>query len=157
MHRRAVLGRILPSILMLLATTSVAEAQDCTGNGRYRIRIRPGLISFPAPTVADYDSGWLTAPPAEVRVQPQRSVDRGWELCLSADNTTMGGYGKPMSDIEFRQDGTGAWIPLTTADQLLAVGNRTRWVQLQFRLALNWTQDVPGHYETDFTATAAKD
>ena len=157
MRRRFTLGKTLPTVLTLLAVVSTAEAQDCTGTGRYRIRIRPGLVSFPAPTVADYDAGWLTAPPAEVRVQPERRADRGWELCLSADSPTLGGYGKPLSDIEFRQDGTGTWIQLSTTDQLLAVGNRTRWVQLQFRLALDWTQDVPDHYETDFTAKAAKD
>lgn len=157
MLRRYALGKLLPALLTLLAAASTVEAQDCTGNGRYRIRIRPGLVSFPAPTVADYDAGWLTAPPAEVRVQPQRNIDRGWELCLSADGPTLGGYGKPVSDIEFRQDGTGEWIPLSTTDQLLAVGERTRWVQLQFRLALDWTQDVPGHYETDFAAKAAQD
>ena len=65
--------------------------------------------------------------------------------------------GKPVSDIEFQQDGSGIWIPLTTTDQLLAVGDRNRTVTLQFRLALDWTLDVPGQYETDFTAKAARD
>lgn len=156
MHRRRSPGWLLPTVFMLLAVVSTANAQDCTGAGRYRIQIRPGLITFPSPTVADYDSGWLMATVAEIRVRPRRRADRGWELCLAADSPTMGGYGKPVSDIEFRQDGTGTWIPLTTSDQLLAVGDRRRNVQLQFRLALDWTQDVPGHYETDFTAKAAK-
>ena len=157
MRRRTILSRALPAALMLFAAVATAEAQDCTGSGRYRIQIRPGLITFPTPTVADYNAGWLLAPVAEIRVRPQRPADRGWELCLAADSPTMGGYGKPVSDIEFRQDGTGTWIPRSTSDQLLAVGNRNRRVQLQFRLALDWTQDVPGHYETDFTARAAKD
>jgi hypothetical protein len=142
---------------MLLAVVSTAEAQDCTGNGDYRVRLQPGLIRFPSPTVSDYQAGWLLAPPAQVRVQPQKKEDRGWELCLSADGSTMGGYGKPVSDIEFQQDGTGAWIPLTTTDQLVATGDKNRNVTLQFRLALDWAADVPGQYETDFTATAARD
>jgi hypothetical protein len=150
-------GRFLPAVLMLLALASIAEAQDCTGNGNYRVRIRPGLITFPSPTVSDYQAGWLLAPSAEIRVQPRRNADRGWELCLAADGPTMGVYGKPVSDIEFQQDGTGTWIPLTTTDQLLAVGDRNRTVTLQFRLALDWTLDVPGQYETDFTAKAARD
>lgn len=157
MHRRSVLRRVLPSVLMLLAVVATAKAQDCTGTGRYRVRIQPGLITFPTPTIADYDSGWLMAPVAEIQVRPRRQADRGWELCLSANSPTMGGYGKPVFDVQFRQDGTGTWIPLTTSDQLLALGNRNRNVQLQFRLALDWTQDVPGHYETDFTAKAARD
>ena len=157
MHRRGVLGRVLPAVLMLLAVVSTAEAQDCTGNGNYRVRIRPGQVRFPSPTVSDYQAGWLLAPPGEVRVRPRNVADRGWELCLSADSPTMGGYGKPVSDIEFQLDGTGAWIPLTTTDQLLATGNRNRNVTLQFRLALDWAVDVPGRYETDFTATAARD
>jgi len=142
---------------MLLALASTAEAQDCTGNGNYRVGIRPGLIRFPSPTVSDYQAGWLLAPATDIRVRPRRRADRGWELCLRADGPTMGGYGKPVSDIEFRQDGTGTWIPLTTTDQLLAVGNRNRNVVLQFRLALDWALDVPGQYETDITAKAARD
>jgi hypothetical protein len=142
---------------MLLVTASMADAQDCTGGGRYRIRIQPGLITFPSPTIADYSAGWLTAPAARVRVQPSGQANRGWELCLSADSPTMGGYGKPVSDIEFRQDGTGSWIPLSTSDQLLAIGDGNRNVQLQFRMALDWSRDVPGRYETDFTARVTRD
>ena len=154
---RGPLGRLLPTVLMLLAVVSTAEAQDCTGNGNSRIRIRPGQIDFPTPTISDYNAGWLLAPTAEVRVQPRRNADRGWELCLRADSPTMGGYGKPISDIQFQQDGTGAWIPLSTSDQLLAVGNRNRTVQLQFRVALDWALDAPGYYEADFTTKAARD
>ncbi len=157
MARRIPLGKLLPLVLMILAAPSTAEAQDCTGNGRYRVRIRPGFINFPPPTIADYNAGWVVAPAAQIRVRPRRQADRGWELCLSADTPTMGGYGKPVSDIEFRQDGTGTWIPLTTSDQLLATGNRNRNVDLQFRLALDWSRDVPGRYEADFTAKAARD
>lgn len=157
MLHRIALGKVLPTVLMLLALASTAEAQDCTGSGNYRIRIRPGLITFPPPTVSDYQAGWLLAPTADIRVQPRRVADRGWELCLAADSPTMGGYGKPVSDIEFQQDGTGAWIPLATTDQLLAIGDRNRTVTLQFRMALDWTLDVPGQYETDITAKAARD
>jgi hypothetical protein len=152
-----VLGRILLTVLTLLAVVATAEAQECTGQGRFSIRIRPGSVSFPSPTVADYNAGWLLAPTADVKVRPLGNAKRGWELCLAADSPSMGGYGKPVSDIEFQQDGTGAWIPLTTSDQLLATGDRNRNVTLQFRVALDWAQDAPGYYETDFTVRAARD
>lgn len=156
-RHRIPLGRLLPTVLMLLAAVSTAEAQNCTGNGNYTVRIRPGQIDFPSPTISDYNAGWLLAPAARIRVRPRANADRAWELCLSADSPTMGGYGKPISDIEFQQDGTGAWIPLSMSDQLLAVGERNRLVQLQFRVALDWALDAPGYYETDFTAKAARD
>lgn len=150
------LARLVASIALIALFPVEGRAQSCTGAGSYVVWVRPALIQFPAPSSADFDAGWLEAPVAEVRVTPRGAASQGWEVCLRAESATMGGYGKPISDIEFRQNGTGPWVPLSSSDQLLASGDRGASVQLQFRVALDWTEDVPGQYAADFTATAAK-
>ncbi len=149
----------LLATILLAASVSAPRSvigQTCTGNGRYVVHVRPTTISVPTPTAADFDTGWIAADPAQVRVNPRGSKNRGWELCLRAEGPTMGGS-KPISDFQFRREGSTTWTPLTMGDQLLASGEKGRWVNLEFRVLLDWSRDLPATYRADFIATAAGD
>jgi hypothetical protein len=146
---------ICTAVLATLLAPSAA-AQSCgASSGRYRVRVQPGLLAFPSPTLDDFAVGWIEHGPVQLDIQPLGSSNRPWVVCLRADGAEMGG-GKPISDLEYRSDTQATWTALSTGDQLLAEGIKTGRVTLQFRIRLDETTDQAGTYRADYTVTASR-
>jgi len=58
----------------------------------------------------------------------------------------MGGYGKPISDLEWRAAGQSGWQTMHGANQLLATGFKGDDVNVELRVRLDWNRDVPDTY-----------
>jgi len=149
--RAAAVGVIALAILPVRAA-----GQACTsGDGRYKVKVQPRVVAFPLPSLADFEVGWVLADPMTVRVIPRGKAFRGWELCIRSDDPDMGGYGKPISDLEWRIGGTGAWQPLTSGNQLVAAGYSNETVSVELRARLDWERDVPDTYSAAVTFVSA--
>ena len=146
----------LAALLAILIAASPAAAQTCgSGTGRYVVRVQPGLLVFPTPSLDDFVTGWVEHGPVELNIQPRGKQNRGWVVCLRADSADMGG-GKPISDLQYRPDGQAAWTSVSLGDQPLAQGERGRRIAIQFRILLDESTDPAGLYSADYTVTAAR-
>ena len=139
-----------------LLTPAAARAQSCSASsGRFVVRVQPGLLAFPNPTLDEFAAGWIEHGPVELDVRPKGNQSRPWVVCLRADSPDMGG-GKPISDLQYRRDSQVTWTTMTLGDQLLAQGSRGERITLQFRIRLDEAMDPAGIYRADYTVTAAR-
>lgn len=142
--------------LVALMTPAPAHAQSCqVSSGRYVVRLQPGLLAFPTPTPDDFAAGWIEHGPVVLNIRPRGSRNRPWSVCMRAESPSMGG-GKPVSDLEYREEGQSTWTAMTTGDQLLAQGDRGRNVNIRFRIRLDEAIDAAGLYRADYTVTASR-
>lgn len=131
---RALLGG---ACLVFLASSGSA------GQGPLSASVSPGRIGFPAPDVADFEAGSVRFEGLQVDVRARGFVL--WILTIRADDGDLGGYGKPVADLQWRQ-GDGDWRPLSPGGEIVAFGFRSRRVTLDFRTLLSWERDRPGSY-----------
>ncbi|NNK48290.1 MAG: hypothetical protein HKP01_05425 [Gemmatimonadetes bacterium] len=147
------------TLAVLLVTPlagSPAVAQVCgSASGRYVVRVQPGLLLFPTPTLDDFAAGWIEHGPVEVTVRPRGGKNRPWVLCLRADSPDMGS-GKPISDLQYRSDNQATWTSITFGDQTLARGIQGSRIAIQFRILLDESTDPAGSYSADYTVTASR-
>ena len=146
------------SVLVLVALAvgaSPAQAQSCDPQpGRILLRVRPPVVDFPAPGLADFDAGYVDSPPFRVRVR-SNGPRSPWTVCIRSDDTTMGGS-KNISDLQWQLEGTSIWTPLGLSDQFVAQGDRNSNLRLRFRVLLDFAIDTPGLYEADLTWSATR-
>jgi hypothetical protein len=134
------------AVLSLGAATGL-NAQGCaSGSGRYTLQVRPQLVAFPVPTLADFETGWISTAPVSIRVRPRGNANFGWALCIRSDDPDMGGYGKPISDLEWRPAGQSVWQSMTGTNQLLFTGYKGEDVDVEIRVRLDFDRDVPDTY-----------
>ncbi len=133
-------------VLSLIAATGL-QAQGCaSGSGRYTLRVQPQLVAFPIPTLADFETGWIASAPVSIRVRPRGNANFGWALCIRSDDPDMGGYGKPITDLEWRPAGQSAWQTMTGTNQLMFTGYKGEDVDVELRVRLDFNRDVPDTY-----------
>jgi hypothetical protein len=143
-HWRA--ATILGSVLTLSGATGL-HAQGCaSGSGRYTLRVQPQLVAFPIPTLADFETGWIASAPVSIRVRPRGNANFAWALCVRSDDPDMGGYGKPISDLEWRAAGQSAWQAMNGSNQLISTGYKGDDVDVELRVRLDFDRDVPDTY-----------
>lgn len=140
-------------IALLLGSTEARAQGQCDGGGFYFLFPNPRVVVATTPTPADLDVGEVDAGTVDVIVFPIGAGSRNWELCIRAVDPTMGGTGKPSSDVEFWPPGGSAWQPATQSDQLVASGSGWSIVQLRFRVRVDWSDD-PGSYSSAMAITA---
>jgi hypothetical protein len=144
------------AILIFVAPTALHSQGCASGNGRYTTKVSPRLVVFPVPSVTDFQAGWVASRAVTVRVRPRGSAQRGWELCIRSDDPDMGGYGKPISDLEWRPLGGSSWQQIQPLNQLLTAGFKGDDVAVEFRVRLDWDRDVPDTYSAVVTFETAK-
>lgn len=150
-------GLALGSLLMALFVADAAGQACQTGTDRPRVDVAPDPIVFPVPTGADFSIGWVMSGTVTVRVNP-RGVGREkpWVLCLASNDFDMGGYGKPVSDLEWQVEGSAGWTPIDQTNRLVLAGDGRSDVLLRFRANLFSDRDVPGTYSATLRFTARK-
>lgn len=134
---------LLAGLLLGLVLPAAVVAQ-----GPLAASVSPAAVAFPAPGVADFENGSVGFDGVTVDVQTRGFVI--WILRIRADDPDLGGYGKPLADLQWRQGG-GAWQSITTGGQVVAFGFTSRTLTLDFRTLLSWASDVPGDYGTGIT------
>ncbi len=150
-------GPVAAALVTLLALPAGASAQVCVAGqpSSHQLVIRPAAIAFSQPGVADFEAGWIEfSQNVRVRVRPNLPGGSTWTLCLRSDDPDLGGYGKAVSDLEWRPNNDPGWRPLETSDQLVATGRGNGNVRLRFRVLLSYALDEPGNYGAVLAFTA---
>jgi len=141
------------SLVLLLAGNAAAQTACETGSNRSKVDVAPDPIIFPKPTGMDFFVGWVMSGTVTVRVNP-RGRKKSWTLCLASDDHDMGGYGKPVSDLEWQVEGAGGWTPVDLANRVILQGAGRSNVLLRFRALLFADRDAPGSYDAVLRLTA---
>lgn len=144
-------------LVLLLAGNAVAQAACEIGSSRAKVDVAPDPIIFPRPTGMDFFVGWVMSGTVRVRVNPRGGGrEKSWVLCLASDDLNMGGYGKPVSDLEWQVEGVSGWAPVGLANQVVLQGTGRSNVLLRFRALLSADRDAPGSYDAVLRFTAKR-
>jgi hypothetical protein len=118
-------------------------------------------VTFADPDFAAFDAGYVTATSAASAVTTRANVLHNVQVTAGAANMTYTGSESPAptkasSDLEWSTDGS-TWTPLSTtaADVFgssLSRGDAARG-DVQYRMALDVANDLPGDYGLAFTYT----
>lgn len=127
---------IATALLALVSSASAASAHEpCPQGSPLTITSATAAVTFPAPTAADVNRGWIeAASPARI------TVGRGipWFLCVEVDSAD------PVL-LEWSEDGR-LWRPLSSVNSLAltlpraAEGHAT----MRLRIRLSWDRSTPG-------------
>lgn len=118
------------------------------GPGRLDVSVSPSRVAFPTPGVDDFERGGVRVEGVTVDVQARGFVF--WVLTIRSEDPDLGGYGKPLSDLQWRQPGD-AWQPMATSEEVVAFGFTSQQVDLDFRTLLAWENDSPDSYGAGIT------
>lgn len=140
-----------------LALPSTAEAQGPPGGGGgppAGLSVEPADVVFASPSELEFDLGWVDHGGVSITVEP-RANRPNWQLFVQASAADMGGYGKPVQDLQVRVQGSSSWMSLNTTAQMIAEGSGTSTVTVYYRLMLSWSVDAPGAYSVPLEYTAS--
>lgn len=148
-------GRTVARALCVGLLTALGSAADLPGQGApssYSVRVTPGAISFRSPGTLDFNRGRVHVTGVDIRIDRPGNGQGGprWLLEVKADEPTLGGGGKPASDLLIRRP-DGRWTSLSTSYRTLAQGRGPTTVTTALRLRLSYGEDRPGRYGTDLT------
>lgn len=151
--------RILAAALALsLASTAL------TAQGKVKLTVTGGPITFNAPATSDFDNGYIAAPgPVTYTVAGQGGPKNGslhtTTIAIRATTATLNGT-TPIGDLTWRRSDLATWNPLTTSNVFVETKQFSRkltndpWTNdLYFRLNLSYAGDPPGAYSTSLIIT----
>jgi hypothetical protein len=128
------------------------------------LTVAGGTITFPAPTAADYDAGYIDAPiGATFNVNAQTgTASRTTTISISSTSASLGG-GKAIGELQWRRSDLAVWNPMSLTDaqveQRVQVRNGLNdpWNNtIFFRMLLNWTADPPATYTANYVITLSQ-
>ncbi len=160
MHPAPGVGPAAVAVRMAIITAGLAcpasVAAQCVAAqpGGFGLTVQPGSIGFSPPGPSDYEAAWVEFSALHLSVTPNFGGSKDWTLCLRSQDLDMGGYGKPITDLQWHLDGDPTWLPLGTADQPVFLGRKKQDVVLHFRVLLTWAADIPGDYGALLAFTA---
>lgn len=138
-------GRLLIRKAILAAGVVLALGVGASDAEAQWLWASPTLVQFPTPGTAEFVAGNVVQGPVDFLVLMFNQ--RRWDLTFRALQPTMGGYGKPASDAQVRLDGSTTWVPITSANQVIASGRGSTFVRVHFRITLDMSIDLPDTYE----------
>lgn len=134
---------VLSTILLLGPLTHLSYAQT--------LSVDSNTFNFISPTEDDFDNGLEEA---TLATQLTISSSSNWTVTIKTDSTNMGGYGKPISDFHWRKNGNPTYQAITNEPQTLDTGSSGEHsVDVDYKVALDWTQDSPNTYSIVLTYT----
>jgi hypothetical protein len=143
---------------LMLVLPAAATAQSA------RLRVTGGPVRFAAPTVSDFETGYIDAPSALTYTVRGRGAARDRTarttiISIRASSPTIHGT-VPVSTLQWRRGDLSAWNPLSTVDANVEsrpfVRNTTNdpWSNtIYFRLDLSYGADTPGVYSVNLIIT----
>lgn len=147
---------IVVSIAMgLFASPLAAQKTSLTVTG--------GVITFPAPTAADYINGYVNSTGGVLfTINSISGATRTTTISIRTTSANLGGS-KSIADLEWRRSDLATWnsISLTDAqvEQRVVVnkGLNDPWSNtIFFRMTLNWATDAPATYSGSYTITLSQ-
>jgi len=122
-----------------------------------------GVITFPAPTAADYVAGFVnSATGVTFTLNAQTGASRTTTVSIRSSSLNLGG-GKVIGDLEWRRSDLATWNGITftdaQVDQKIQVRNGANdpWSNtIFFRMLLNWTTDAPATYAGNYVITLSQ-
>lgn len=143
--------------LALVVAASPVAAQ------KTNLTLAGGTITFPAPTAADYISGFVNSTTGVTfTVNSMNGVDRTTTISIRSTSANLGN-GKVLGDLQWRRSDLAVWNSITTTDaqveQRIVVnkGLNDPWSNtIFFRMLLNWTTDPPATYTANYQITLAQ-
>jgi hypothetical protein len=141
--------------LTLFASSLAAQKTILTVTG--------GTLTFPAPTAADFDAGYINSPTgATFTVNAQTGGSRTTTVTISSTSATLGG-GKVIGELQWRRSDLAVWNSMAVTDaqveQRVQVRNGLNdpWNNtIFFRMLLNWTTDPPATYTANYVITLSQ-
>lgn len=121
-----------------------------------------GVVTFPAPTAADYDAGYIDSPGMTFTVNAQTGASRTTTISIRSTSASLGGA-KPIGELQWRRADLAVWNPIALSDaqveQRVQVRNGLNdpWNNtIFFRMLLNWTTDPPATYAANYVITLSQ-
>ncbi len=143
---------------MALTLTASAGIAQRDPQLEVRLTVTGGAIVFPTPTNQDYQQGFVDATDGIRFVVNSIKGNQSHTTTISirSTSTTLGG-GKPLSDLQWRRSDLSNWNALSQANTQVEVRVQERnglndpWTNtIFFRILLNWADDPPATYFTDY-------
>jgi hypothetical protein len=151
-------GGVIAALVALLARAAAAQT-DIT----LTLTQTPNV--FPAPTVADYDAGFVYSPTGilfTVDLVAGGGQKRTTSVTLRSTSATLGGT-KPIGDLQWRRADLPTWTPMGVTDAIPPVETRPvkanppqndPWSNEVFlRIKLNWATDTLPTYTAPIVFT----
>ena len=142
-------------VALTLVVPRASRAQQAT------LTLANAPIALPAPTAADYNAGFVSAPVGitfTVDLSGGGNNRRTTIVSIRSTATTMGGT-KPIGDLQWRRADLGTWNSITTSNVVVQTvtpfrRNDPPWSNTIFlRALLSWTADPPGTYSAPLVLT----
>lgn len=127
------------------------------------LTVAGGTVTFPAPTAADFDAGYIDSPTgATFTINAQTGASRTTTISISSTSATLGG-GKVIGELQWRRSDLAVWNSMAVTDaqveQRVQVRNGLNdpWNNtIFFRMLLNWTTDPPATYTANYVITLSQ-
>jgi hypothetical protein len=149
-------ARKLALLCGLVLFASPAAAQSTTLN------LAGNIITFPAPTAADYVAGFVnSATGVTFTVDALSSSGQANTTTIAIKSTSANlGNGKVLADLQWRRSDLATWNSITLANVNVESrlqtfnGANDPWSNtIFFRMKLAWTTDAPAAYTANYTIT----
>ena len=155
-RRQSNTARKLTLLCGLVLFASPAAAQSTTLN------LAGNIITFPAPTAADYVAGFVnSATGVRFTVDALSSSGQANTTTVAIKSTSANlGNGKALADLQWRRSDLATWNSITLANVNVESrlqtfnGANDPWSNtIFFRMKLAWTTDAPAAYTANYTIT----
>lgn len=161
------LGRKLSSVsasatislaLTLLASPLAAQ------NPKTVLTLAGAVITFPAPTAADYINGFVNSATGVAFTIDATNGNQSHTTTVSIRASSANlGNGKVLADLQWRRSDLATWNSITSTnvqvDQRIQVRNvlNDPWTNtIFFRMLLKWTTDAPATYSGNYVITLSQ-
>jgi hypothetical protein len=140
--------------LFLLASPLTAQTTTLNLGGN--------IITFPAPTAADYAAGFVNSATGVLFTVDATSDSGQPNITTVAIKSTSAnlGNGKLLADLQWRRSDLATWNSITLANVNVESRSQTfngandPWSNtIFFRMKLSWTTDAPAVYTANYTIT----
>src|ERR1700716_2178675 len=153
-HRQSNTASKLTLLCGLVLFASRAAAQSTT------LTLAGNIITFPAPTAADYVAGFVnSATGVAFTVDALSSSGQANTTTIAIKSTSANlGNGKVLADLQWRRSDLATWNAITLANVNVEARTQTfngandPWSNtIFFRMKLTWTTDAPAAYTANYT------
>jgi len=132
--------RLAATALLLSGLLLTVRGENLAGQS---VTVAPGVVELPAPGFLDFERGFVE--------RGDVTVDVGGlciaRLAVRSRDSDLGGYGKPLEDLEWRSSERDGFRPIGTG---WAVASDWHFggfaVDTDWRMALRWRDDLPDRY-----------
>jgi hypothetical protein len=148
--------------LAILASALLVAASPLAGQA-HTLTLANNAITFPAPTAADYVTGWInstTGVTFTVNATATGGQASTTTVAIKSNSANLGN-GKALATLQWRRsDLVGAWNTITTTNANVEArtvtfnGANDPWSNtIYFRMLLSWTTDAPAIYGATYQIT----